>query len=573
MLRVAIVALAAFLLTAAPAAAQCSLTVTTTDDAGDGSLRHALTEANVAADADVICFDIPGDGPHTIRPTSPLPAVTEPVAIDGYTQPGASENTLEVGTDAVLMVELDGDEAGEGVSGLVIVGDGITVRGLVINRFDQDGITVLGGSGNLIEGNFIGTDSSGSTAEENGDDGVSFDLGASDNVLQGNLVSGNDDDGIDFKDPETTGNVIRDNLIGTNAAGTAAIPNEDDGVDLDSGAGDNLFLGNVISGNGDNGIDLQDPGTTGNVFQGNLIGTDATGTAPLGNQDEGVDIENDVRDTLFGGIEPGEGNVIAFNGGNGIEIEDSGSGANAVLGNAIYGNGLLGIDLDSDGPTANDPGDGDGGPNNLQNTPEIRSSHIDGAGDLLVAYLVDSEPVHSAYPLRAEFFLSGADGQQGQVVLGFDAYSEADWSGCGGAPCIKTANLGSAAVLGVGDGDPLLATATDAEGNTSEFAVTAFYVANEDGATTPPDAPSLHAPYPNPTVGIATLAFDLAEAGPVRLVVYDVLGRTVAVLVDDERAAGRYEAVLDGRGMAAGLYLVRLHAGSFATTRRVVLSR
>ena len=96
-------------------------------------------------------------------------------------------------------------------------------------------------------------------------------------------------------------------------------------------------------------------------------------------------------------------------------------------------------------------------------------------------------------------------------------------------------------------------------------------VANEGGA--PPARSSLHAPYPNPTSGRATLAFDLAEAGPVRLVIYDVLGRTVAVLMDEERPAGRYEATLDGREWAAGLYLARLHAGTLVDTRRVVVNR
>lgn len=552
----------------------CSFNVTTTADAGDGTLRQVLEDANAASDEDVICFNLPGDGPHTIQLESVLPAITEPGVIDGYTQPGASENTLEAGTDAVLMVELDGSNVGgENTSGLLITGDNITVRGLVINRFEGNGITISSGSNNLIEGNFIGTNVSGTNSAPNDDDGISLVEGASENEIRDNVLSGNDDDGLEMKDSGTSDNLVRDNLIGTDASGTAALPNEDDGVDLDSGAGDNLFLNNVISGNFDNGIDIQDPETTGNIFQGNLVGTDATGTAPLGNEDEGVDIEDNVRNTLFGGTKPGDGNVIAHNNGNGIEAEDIGSGSIAILGNSIYGNADLGVDLNSDGPTVNDPGDGDSGPNNLQNFPEIQHARVDD-DDLLVTYFVDSEPGNSTYPLRTEFFLADISEQEGQIFLGFDEYEEADWSGCGSMPCTKTANFGPAADLGVEDGMTLLATATDAEDNTSEFSMVAFSVANEGYEFETDDIPvayELSQNYPNPFNPQTNIRFGLPAASDVSLKVYDLLGKPVAVLVNDNLTAGHHSVDFDGSQLATGIYLYHIEAGQYQQVKKMLL--
>lgn len=121
-----------------------SLTVTTTADSGPGSLRQAILDANTAPGQDIIAFDIPGPGPHTIQPLSALPDITDPVLIDGTTQPGASCDSWP----PTLMIEIDGSLAGSYVDGLRITGGNTTVRGLVINRFDgsdENGlITLLG---------------------------------------------------------------------------------------------------------------------------------------------------------------------------------------------------------------------------------------------------------------------------------------------------------------------------------------------------------------------------------------------------------------------------------------------
>ncbi|HEX6386435.1 MAG TPA: CSLREA domain-containing protein, partial [Anaerolineae bacterium] len=118
--------------------------VTNTNDSGAGSLRQAILDANaipnVDGEPDAIHFNIPGTGPHTIQPASALPAITDPVVIDGYTQPGAAPNTLAIGNNAVLQVVLSGASAGAGVNGLTITASDSTVRGLVINAFQDDGI-------------------------------------------------------------------------------------------------------------------------------------------------------------------------------------------------------------------------------------------------------------------------------------------------------------------------------------------------------------------------------------------------------------------------------------------------
>lgn len=142
--------------------------VTNTNDSGAGSLRQAILDANAAAGADTINFDIP-DAPNvsrdevkTISPGSELPDITDPVTIDGYTQLGASENTKAQGNDAVLLVELDGTSAGSNAMRLDIRASDSVVRGLMINRF-RGNISVFGSgtSGVRIMGNFIGTAPSG----------------------------------------------------------------------------------------------------------------------------------------------------------------------------------------------------------------------------------------------------------------------------------------------------------------------------------------------------------------------------------------------------------------------------
>jgi CSLREA domain-containing protein len=354
-----------FMFALAVGATAATIVVDNTVDPGDGicaspgcTLREAITAANTNPGADIITFNIPGAGVHTITPTSALPTITETLTIDGYTQPGASENTLAVGNDAVLEIELDGTSAGFFVTGLVVSTDGCLIRGLVINRFGAAGIAV-NGDNNVIEGNFLGTDPTGTADLGNAYAGVSFGFANDNNTVGGpspgarNLIAGNGNFGVVINCcGDATGNTVQGNYIGTDGNGTAALPNDFDGIEILGAIGTQIGgtepgAGNLISGNGAQGIYVTDPGggdSGGNIIQGNLIGTDATGSQPLGNSANGVLIEDSPNNTV-GGTVTGARNIISANGSGTSTGDSSGvliTGATAT-GNLVQGN-FLGTD-------------------------------------------------------------------------------------------------------------------------------------------------------------------------------------------------------------------------------------
>ena len=172
-----------------------------------------------------------------------------------------------------------------------------------------------------------------------------------------------------------SGNVIEGNFLGTDASGTTGLGNADDAVNIESGSNNNLIGGtapaarNVISGNGKVALFVA---TSGNIIQGNFIGTQRDGRNSLANlQGIGFVGVGNANNNLVGGTVPGAGNVIAWNAVQGVVGEAAAGTGNAILGNSIFANGALGIDWIPEGPTLNDPGDTDDGFNNLQNFPVI----------------------------------------------------------------------------------------------------------------------------------------------------------------------------------------------------------
>jgi hypothetical protein len=423
----------------AAAQSSCTRTVTNTGDGGAGSLRQAITDSNADPNHDVICFQIPQTDPGynaaagvwTIAPASALPAVNTPMTIDGYTQPGASKNTLDEGTNAVLKIELSGaaipaDQFPTGLAvGIPFAVHNCEITGLVINRF-YVGINVNRGafgpsSGHVIRGNFIGTDPTGTADLGNRSDGIS--LASVNSAIGGtapadrNLISGNDGAGVFLGGTGVggPGNLVRGNLVGTNAAGTAAVPNSTGvvlsngdsftvgGADADDGAADGVVRArNVISGNAGVGVQIG-PATGSDCcvhtsrVQGNFIGTQADGASPLGNGDGiAVGIVGDTNQ--IGGASLDAGNRIAHNRRFGVSV--SNGVRLPVVSNLFFSNASLGIDRSADGLSPNDPGDASG----PQNFPVLTSASISG-GTTNVQGTLSSVPSTS---FRLEFFANVA---------------------------------------------------------------------------------------------------------------------------------------------------------------------
>lgn len=548
--------------------------VTNTSDSGAGSLRQAITDAN-GMGGGAINFNIAGSGVHTISPLSALPSITQTVVIDGYTQPGSSENTNAPTQpiNAVILIEVSGTMAGN-VAGLTINANNCTVRGLVINSFQHDGIDICRDF-NTIEGNFIGTNPAGTAALPNGSGssgGVILDLCGtmvSSNIIGGttpearNLISGNTGAGVsmagtfngvqgNFIGTDITGalplgnsgagvvndgvansiggetealrnviaannrgialgtaavSTVQGNFIGTDRTGTVALPNSDGGVSVDAGAGNvvgglttapGIPPGNLISGNGGVGVSIltSDAGST--LIQGNVIGADITGTQPLGN-DQGIFIGG--HDTTVGGTITAARNIIVFNGSQcsvdnaGIVVSGDDAIRNAVLGNSIFSNGGLGIDLtialDGDcGVTANDNCDVDNGPNNLQNYPVITSVFGDGGSTTIVGSL-NSAP---STTVRVEFFdnpqCDSAGNGEGLTFIG-----ESDIST--DANCNATINV--TLPVSLQSGHAVTATATDFANNTSEFSRCAIVNSASPTPTATPTATTTPAITPTAT--------------------------------------------------------------------------
>ena len=313
--------------------------VTNALDIGLGSLRQAILDANANVGTDAIAFNIAGSGVQTISLASALPTITEAVTIDATTQTGWINAPI---------IELRGDGAGAGANGFTIISSGSTIRGFAINRFGGSGVLISGAGAvaNAIEGNFIGTSSSGTGASGNST-GVTISAGATNNTIGGttagarNVISGNTGTGVTITGNSTTANVVAGNYIGVNAAGTAALANAGDGVRIQTNAHANTIggavagAGNVISGNASDGVEITGANVHDNIVQGNFIGTNAAGTAAVGNTSNGVEITLGATNITVGGTAAGARNVISGNTGNGITITGTGTTGNVVAGNYI----------------------------------------------------------------------------------------------------------------------------------------------------------------------------------------------------------------------------------------------
>ncbi len=341
-----------FLIASTATVEAATFTVSITADAGAGSLRQAILDANATAGADTIIFSTAG----TIAPLSSLPTITDTVTIDGYTAPGAVQNTGAV-TEAfngTLTVELNGAGAGDSGIGLRISAGSCIVQGLAINRFQNSGIRIDGGTGSSIFGNFIGTNLAGNASLGNVNRGILV-VGSTGNfigsttVMSRNVISGNFGTGISI----TAGGsaTIRRNLIGTNRNGTVDLGNSQEGIRVVDSSG-SIIGGsdrNVVAGNDGTGISIiQSSNTTsatGNSITANYIGVNIGGSTALPNTGSGVLISAGTN--VVGGTSAAARNVISGNSSNGVSIS-----SNFAVGNIVSGN-YIGVGMNGTTAVAN----------------------------------------------------------------------------------------------------------------------------------------------------------------------------------------------------------------------------
>jgi hypothetical protein len=538
-----LVATTLVVLVAPQIASAAAITVTTALDEqtpnGLCSFREAIDNSNddsgVNADcaagtgSDVIVFNIPGTGLHTINIATPLPTLTGVVTISGATQPGW--------TTTQLAIEITGG----GVANLLDLYDttNADVSGLILNGAGVNSAAILAGSGSIIHSNWIGTDSTGNAASAvtNGigvsvlgqgnvriggpsaldrnvisgnvrgilmsgsggfdasntniannyigtnkagtaavanDTGVALVTDVTGTSITTNVISGNTTQGVLLNGAGVTNTNVFDNIVGLNEAATAAVPNGT-GIAFDGGEVGNTFIGNgtagtgnILSGNDGDGISVRGD-VIGLMIKRNFIGTSDDGLTAFGNNrvngSGGVYIDQFTSTVVVGSAVAGEGNVIAYN-NEGVVMNTT--DPLAVVNNSVVGNSIFNNVLDGIdiiGADTNDAGDADEGANHRQNFPII--STYESSGDLIVEANIDSTIGASAYPITIDVYRADSQASgEGQTYLGSNTIA---------APGQVDIDLGPPGALGLGSGDSFVATATDAAGNTSNFSPPALY--------------------------------------------------------------------------------------------------
>jgi hypothetical protein len=460
-----------------------SIVVTHTGDSGLNSLRWAIALANAHSGPDTITFNIPDTDPGydsetgvwTIQPDSTLTELRD----DGTVIDGSSQADF-IGNDTNPFgpeIEIDGSNT-TNASGIGINSADNLIKELVINRFSEGGwgsnrgIVLWGddATGNVIVGCYIGTDATGMVALGNANGGITITDGASGNRIGGptvaernlicgtsnlgNIITGN---GISIghigggSEMGEDNNIVIGNYIGVNREGTATLPNRMHGICIyqssgNSIGGTNPGEGNIIAGNNGNGIAISNSKSSDNIVAGNYIGTNTDGTPNMGNTYHGIVLSNGTHHNTVG-----PENVIAYNGSDGVHIEMDSTVSNTITENSITNNGNLGINTDSGGNIELDP-------------PEITLA-------------TESEASGTTCPgCTVEIFSDSDD--EGET---YEGTVTADGSGVFTLAVTVT-------------GPYVTATATDGDGNTSEFSIPyAFSVCergdvNCDGNITPGDA-------------------------------------------------------------------------------------
>jgi parallel beta-helix repeat protein len=362
----------------------------------------------------------------------------------------------------------------DGASYNIIGGNSINDRNIISGNIGPG--TVIDGDpaytqtrpcSNIIIGNFIGTDYTGTEALPNGGAGINI-TNTFNNIIERNVISSNTEFGIIFWNNAHNNSVIG-NFIGTDCTGTKALSNWR-GIGIWHNCYDNIIGGpsknarNIISANREAGIQMGDQ-IYGNKIIGNYIGTDISGQPTLGNGTTGIGIFYNSTNNIIGGAEKNSGNLIAGNNGPGIRMTDNDppnyppcTGIR-ISRNMIYSNNGLGIDINMDGVTPNDLGDGDTGPNNLMNYPVLNEANVT-QGKLNVKGTIDTQ---NPEIVTIEFFTNPVPNPGG------DPSGNGEGAIYLGSYLPNSLGEINATLPKVAPGTLITATATDANGNTSEF--------------------------------------------------------------------------------------------------------
>lgn len=447
-------ALSTILLLVFPVLLQAAtFTVSSTADAGAGTLRQAILDANANPGADTIAFNLSGTAPHRIVLASGLPSITGVVSIQGQTQPGFVNGPI---------VEVTGGQTVGSAFVFANGSQGSALRGLSITGFTAAAVLITGSGNVTVQGNYIGLRPDGSTDELN-EGGIGLSETTAGSLIGGltasarNVISGNFA-GVSIYD--SSSNTFYGNYFGTNASGTERRRNV---VGFEIFSGDNNVIGGTAAGAG-NVISGAEYGVmifsgSGTRIEGNRIGVAADGITPIPHVETGVlsAAWDAVRDVTV------SANIIA-NTRAGVRVADD-TQRMRVVSNSIYDAGV-GIELGGAVGgivTENDPQDADAGPNGLQNHPVIASAVRNGP-NVTISGTLHSRPtttyrVQIFASRRCGYFSSGPSPQSwGETLLTeinvtTNASGDAAFNATGAVPY---------------DGF-ITATATDPDGNTSEF--------------------------------------------------------------------------------------------------------
>lgn len=535
------------LLAAASTAIPATLLVTTTQDAGPGSLRQALIEANSHAGPDTILFNIPKSGnlfngsAWFIEPATDLPElIDDSTMIDGTSQTAYLGDTNSEGPEIVIS-GYQGKSTGMIRYGLIILSAGNTVRGVSLCSFLQDAIKITGASAfrNRIMGNYIGLNFTGmDTLDSPNVTGIYLDNGAHHNLIGGitpaerNIISGNRWAGIYFFMSDS--NRVMGNYIGTGLNGLLPLGNRECGIDIWNSRA-NLIGGtgpgeaNLISGNSRYGIVIYYEKCSGNRITGNLIGCDVNGSRGAGEQAYGISLENSPNSVI------GPGNVIRYNQLTGINVTGELAKGNTITRNSISDNSDTGITLGS-------------GANGSIMPPELLQTMTGVTGKTLPFAIVEI------------FSDTGKEG------LLYEGTATADDSG-------------SFSWTGVLRGPRVTSTATDPLGNTSAFSMAQFLTGVSYGKQdSQADQFALAQNYPNPFNPATTIDCTIPAAGFITLQVFNIRGEKIRTLLQGDANRGLQSVIWDGlddsgHSVPAGIYLCRLSAGAFYGGIRMILLR